>query len=89
MRFRWLTRDQKNGIKALRIKGWHKKFAWLPVRMHTDNNEIRWFEFVLRKGNARTKENMFAQSIVVGYNWIYADSSLDVLRIKEEPQQYD
>jgi len=84
MRFRWLTRDQKADLKALKIKNWHKKFAWLPVRMHTDNNEIRWFEFVLRKGNARVEENIFGQSVVRGRNWIYADSSLDVLRIKEE-----
>jgi hypothetical protein len=84
MRFRWLTREQKNQLKADRIRKWNKKFAWLPKRMHTDNNEIRWFEFVLRKGTPCSKENIFGQNIVVGRNWMYADSTLDILRIPAE-----
>jgi hypothetical protein len=34
--------------KTARLKAWHRKFAWLPVRVGDD--DCRWLEFVLRRG---------------------------------------
>jgi hypothetical protein len=87
MRFRRPTHSERQHAKALKIQGWHKKFAWWPVRLHSDNNEVRWLEFVLRKGQVRWKHCEFIEKdFAVGHSWKYADSSLDVLRHDPEQQ---
>ena len=38
----------KKGLREEdRLRGWHTKFAWFPVRI--GDNDCRWLEFVERK----------------------------------------
>lgn len=41
MKFKCETREN-------RFSKWHRKFAWLPVRL--GDNDCRWLEFIERKG---------------------------------------
>ncbi len=90
MRFRRKTAKQRNHDKAVHLESWHKKFAWLPIRLTSDNNEIRWLEFVLRKGHAGYKTSKWTgRRYIAASSWVYADSSLDVLRIKEQEEEQE
>lgn len=75
MRFRMLTEEERESRKRERLSSWHKKFAWLPVRLTHDNNEVRWLQFVHRKG-----EFVYGEEDC-WYNWSYAENEFDILRL--------
>ena len=75
MRFSIRTKDQKLQEKKLRLRKWHKKFAWLPTRMSNDENVVVFLEFMLRRGIPSTSHR---GKLV--WDWKYAESAFDVLK---------
>jgi hypothetical protein len=79
MRWQADTAEERYNRKHREMTTWQKCFAWRPVRLTDDKNEIRWLVFVYRRG------------IYYGSNWVqdgyyewqYADSILGVLKIEE------
>ncbi len=74
MKFRILTREQREELREERLRSWHKKFLWLPVRMTEDKNDVRWLEFVYRKGRKSWCDDGHY------WSWTYADNTFDILR---------
>lgn len=75
MKFRILTADERADIRREKLSCWHKWFAWRPIRLTSDEHEVRWLEVVYRKGRLRgSEEGDF-------WKWKYADSSLDILKL--------
>lgn len=89
MRFRTLTKDEKRQLKENKVElreeklsTWHPWFAWKPVRLTSDEHEIRIFEKIYRKysGHRRSVgDTPFSVRV-----WYYADSELDILKISNE-----
>ena len=77
MKFRVLTAEEKAKLIREKKTSWHKWFAWKPIRLSSDEHEVRWLEFVYRKGVYRFGESDQCE-------WKYADSSLDVLKLSED-----
>jgi hypothetical protein len=50
MRFRSLTREELKALDKQKRETWHRWFAWKPVRLTSDEHEIRWMEYVYRRG---------------------------------------
>lgn len=75
MKFRIKTyREFREDYTEKRLK-WHRWFAWRPVRMTDDEKDVRWLEFLYRKGKF---VNYYDGGY--GYKWIYADNLLDVIK---------
>lgn len=74
MKFRILTPEQRAEEREERLNAWHKWFAWRPIRMTDDQTDVRWLEFVYRKGRKRYSDDG-------GYwTWTYAETTFDILR---------
>jgi hypothetical protein len=69
------TKGQKLEIEKEEFSKWHKKFAWLPVRMDSDISKIVWLEFVLRKG----KIDRWSSGDL-HWKWSYVESTFDILK---------
>lgn len=80
MRFRVRTREQKWRDEKARLQSWHKWFAWKPVRMTSDKQDMRIFEFVYRKG-------IYDPHGHSTWVWRYASNTLDILKIKEDDEE--
>jgi hypothetical protein len=75
MRFTILTEEQRLRDRFEKRTKWHKKFAWMPVRMKTDPTIVVWLGFVLRKGNPRD------YTPNAKWNWEYVEITFDILKM--------
>ena len=78
MKFRTLTWHERTELKETRLSSWHKWFALRPVRLTSDRHEVRWLEYVYRKGKKGRWEGG------VYWSWTFAESELDILKIDNE-----
>jgi len=75
-------RARKKSDNIKKFASWHKCFAWLPVRLTNNKNEVRWLEFVYRKGEFIDSDSgLFGTSNY--YKWQYADSIFGILKASE------
>lgn len=56
---------------------WHKWFAWHRVRLSDDEHEVRWLEFIYRKGTLHS--NLGGDF----YTWEYVDNIFGILKVNE------
>jgi hypothetical protein len=50
MKFKKLTKVQKEKERMNRLSKWHRKFIWWPTRLSNDETIIIWLQFALRRG---------------------------------------
>lgn len=78
MRYRRLTKSEREERYISKRIVWHEWFAWYPVRMTSDVHEVRWMETIWRKGTQWRNEDGLV------FTWKYAESSLDILKINPD-----
>jgi hypothetical protein len=88
MRFRCLTPQQRLKLKADRfleedktLSKWHHWFAWRPIRLSSDGQEVRWLEKVYRKSEKYETRYGWCRE------WKYAESELDILKLGREAME--
>lgn len=84
MKFRIKTQQEWSRDKIKKIESWNKKFAWKWVRLTNDDAEVRWLEFIYRKGSVEFKYRN-GRRIPCGHDWQYIDATdLVALKLKEQ-----
>lgn len=81
MKFTILTKQQRYEEGLKRLTSWHKHFCFKPTRMSYDQTDVRWLEYVLRKGKATFR---YGTNIVVGWEWRYISSEFDILKYEKD-----
>jgi hypothetical protein len=76
MKFTILTDADRRAFEMAKYSAWHKKFAWVPVRMSNDPTAVIWFEFYLRKGRVTNYSSKKLQ-----WDWESVESSFDILKM--------
>jgi len=80
MKFRVLTPEQRAEEKEERLSAWHKWFTWHPIRITDDPTDVRWLEFIYRRGRKTWGDDGSY------WTWKYADNTFDILRGVGEKQ---
>lgn len=74
MKFR-LNAEARKKAKLKKYRNWNKWFAWFPVRLASDPAEVRWLEFVYRKGKC-----LYYEDGAPSWIWKYEDSVFGILK---------
>ena len=72
------TYEERCRLRRERLQVWHRKFAWTPVRLSHDEHEIRWLQFIYRKG-----KHVYMGQGDWDHTWIYAETEFDILKVSK------
>lgn len=85
MHFDILTKDQKRKRRLDAERVWHRKFAWLPIRMTTPSARVVWLEYCCRKSVPQFHDTYRPKQAgrPEQWKWQYVETEFDILKMNE------